>query len=127
MGELEQGVAQVFTAVNLITGVLGGLLAGYFLVGLVAADPTWVSPLATPRRVAVLVASYNVAVGGLFYLGQTVAALMDGDTGWPRLATRFLLWIVFSLALGVGTYARLVVHARQRERQARERVRRELG
>ncbi len=127
MDEFGAGMAQVLTLVNVLVALAGGALAGYFLVGQVAADPAWVSPDANARAVGLLTTSYSVAVGGLFYLGQVVAAVADGDTGWPRLATRFVLWLAFCFAMGVGTWLRLRVHEHVRHLEARARARDELS
>lgn len=126
MGDLLEGVVQVLTLVNVMTALLGGGMAGYHLIGRLAADPSWVSPASTPRGVGLLVGWYSIAVGALFYMGQAVAGLLVGDPGWPRLASRFLLWLVFCAAMGAATWLRLHDHERQRRLEARERARREL-
>lgn len=126
MDEFTSGVAQVVTLANIIIALIGGALAGYFLVGVVAGDPTWVSPVATPKAVGILVGSYSIAIGGLFYLGQTIASLVDGDPGWPRIASRFVVYVVFCLALGAFTWLRLVWHIDHRRREARLRAQREI-
>jgi cyanate permease len=126
MDDFTTGVVQVLTVVNIATALIGGSLAGWFLIGQVAADPTWISPTATPRGVGILTGAYSIAVGAMFYLGQTVAGIVDGDGGWPRLATRFVLWALFCVALGVATWLRLVLHTHGRRRQAHDRAQAEL-
>lgn len=72
-----------------------------------------------------LTCGYAIAVGAVFYVGQAAASILDGDPGWPRIVTRFTIWVVFCVAMGVATYLRLVWHTEQRHREARARAIRE--
>lgn len=126
MAELLQGFVEVLTAANLITAILGGLAAGFFLVGRAAAEATYVSPNANSRSVGVLVALYTLAVGAIFYIGQAAAGIAQGDDGWTRLAARFGLWVVFCIALGHGTALRVDWYLKRRKRQVLDEARRTL-
>lgn len=126
MTDFIADVALVLTTANVVTALLGGVLSGYFLIGAIAADPTWISPKATARSVAMLVGTYTIAVGGVFYIGQSVAALVDGDPGWVRIAARYAIWALFGAAMAVGTWARITRNDMDKHDEARERAQHEI-
>lgn len=117
----------VWSPTTLIVAVLAGLGVGYWIVGRIASDPVWVAGTATPRGLGILTILLAVAIGLVFYAGQTAATWAENDDAWPRVVSRFGLWVVYSVFLGLGTWRRVADHLEARRTAARLRAKSELG
>ena len=100
-------LSEVWTPISIGFAIVAGVGFGYFLVGWVASTMTWASGLATPGGVSWLAVSLVSTVGLLFYGGQVWTSYLVGDTAWTRVVSRFVLWLLYSLAIGVGTWIRI--------------------
>lgn len=117
---------QLFTAVlnplsvgvAIVTGSLFGLLG----VGWFASNPVYSSGLASEIRVATLTVAMTVFAGLVFYAGQTAATYLFGDPMWTRVASRYIVWLVFATSIGCGTYARMRRARALRRRHAHDRA-----
>lgn len=115
----------VWSPATLVVAVLAGLGVGYWMVGRVAADPTWASPNATALGLGFLVTVLAIGIGIVFYVGQATATAVEGGP-WDRVVSRFGLWIVYAIFLGVGTWRRVADHIAARKAVARLRAEQEL-
>jgi hypothetical protein len=115
----------VWSPATLIVSVIAGLGVGYWIVGRVAADPAWASPSASAGGLALLVAVLAIGVGLVFFVGQATATAVEGGP-WERVASRFGLWVVYAIFLGLGTGRRVADHMEARRAAARIRAHREL-
>lgn len=117
----------VWSPATIIGAVVAGFGVGYWMVGKVAADPTWTSPSVSARGIGLLVILLSLAAGLLFFVGQAAATYAEGDTNWPRVVSRSGIWCVYAVFLGIGTWRRVADHIAARKAAARIRAERELG
>lgn len=122
---LEQ-LVEVWTPLSIAAAVLSGLVVGYFLVGRFASDPAYASGIAGPFDYAVITAVLSIAIGMIFYSLQILTSFIGGDTAWTRVVSRFGLWVLYAIAIGVGTWIRLRRHIRRKHVEAHERAIHEL-
>ena len=117
----------VWTPATMAVAVLAGIGVGYWIVGRFAADPRWAAASASPRGLGILVAVLAAIVGLVFYVGQATATFVEGDPNWPRVVSRFGLWLLYAVFLGLGTWRRVADQVRARRTAIRTRAERELG
>ena len=91
---------QILTPAALIVAIAGGFGAGYLLVAPQIAGGTRSAFL-----YGFLIARMAAFFGGVFWLGQILANVVDGGQDWPRPVARALVWTAFSVAAGVGVWA----------------------
>lgn len=127
MNELTAAFGEVWTPATSITALMAGLAMGFFVVGTIAANPLYASNLAAASAVGRLVGGMAIITGVVFYVGQAIAAIADGDAGWPRVVSRFGLWMVYAIALGIGSWLRLRRHAAMRAKAAVAQAHLEIG
>lgn len=120
----------IFEVVNLASvsfAVLAGLAVGYLAIGRYASDPAYASGKASPTEYGLLVAGLAAAVGAVFFGFQILGAIVDGDQLWTRVASRLVVWFLYSMAIGMGTTIRLARHAQRKRAEAHENALRELN
>lgn len=122
----DRMVTEVWSPATLIVSVVAGIGVGYWIVGRVAADPAWVSATASARGLGLLAATLMIGVGLVFYVGQATATAVEGGP-WERVVSRFGLWVVYAMFLGLGTGRRVADHIEARKAAARIRAQRELS
>lgn len=117
----------VWTPATAIAAIVGGLGFGYVFTAAIIRTALFAS-LAIPARVgAVLMGLLMMGAGILFYLGQVAATIAGGDSQWPRVLSRFTLWLVYAIFLAVGTYFAARRDEQRRHAWARETAQREVG
>lgn len=122
-------VAQLFAVwspTTLVVAIVAGALVGYFLVGMVAADPDYAAATATAAELGRVVAFLAAILGVVFYVGQAVGSWADGDPNWPRVVGRFGLWLVYAGVLGLGAWRRVADTGARRRREALAQAHREI-
>lgn len=105
---------------TVIAALVTGFLLGFLFLGYLAAAPTYASVRLTAAKTALFTVASTLLTGIVFWGGQTFAAWLEGDPGWPRVMTRYVLWVIWALAMGVGTWLRLSIHDHRKARQARK-------
>lgn len=95
----------------LFVSLLGGGLTGVLLATVISSQLLGIAALA-PRGMGIAVGALLLMSVGIFYLGQFTSAIVDGDPGWPRIVSRYLIFVLFSIAAGCGTWAGLARRAR---------------
>ena len=105
---------------------VAGASFGYSAIGYAIRNPLFSSGLATPAQNALLATFMAIAGGGAFWLSQIAGSYLAGDPLWWRVASRFTVWLVFCIALGIGAYAAARADRRRRAAGARQRAREEL-
>lgn len=116
----------VWSPATLVGAIVAGALVGYLIVGRFASDPEYASLLASAREIGLLTAVLASLLGIVFYVVQAVSSYADGDPQWPRVISRFGLWLVYAGVLGIGTWLRLEHAAAQRKRNALAQAHREI-
>lgn len=99
-------IADVLSPAALVTAIVGGIAVGWLLVAEAIRDPRYGTGTAAGMY-GRLICGMGIVVGGIFWSGQIVAAYADNDPNWPRAAARYVLWVVFSVAVGLGVYVGL--------------------
>lgn len=117
----------VWSVPVLILACAAGGLFGYQAIGYAIRNPLFSSGLATPFQNALLAVFMAIAGGGFFWVSQIIGAWLDGDPLWWRVASRFTVWLVFCVAIGIGAYLAARRDRRQRAAAARSQAVRELG
>lgn len=112
----------VWSPATILAAIVAGAIVGIVLVGSLASNPAYAAKDATPLRYGLLTAVAAGAAGCAFYSLQILASYVDEDPNWRRAASRFLLWVVFSIVIGLGTWIRLVRHIARRHREAHDRA-----
>lgn len=120
----------VWTPAGVISAIAGGLGIGYFVIGQILRNPRYSSGQASPFESGRLVALAGAIVGATFYVGQTLSTLLEEsggvDLAW-RVVSRFALWLLYSLCLGIGAAFAELRDDRERYLVARDRAQRQLG
>jgi hypothetical protein len=120
-------LTEVWSPLSVLAAAIPGFLLGYLLLGRFAADPAYASGDATPLDYGVLTAILTAATGLIFYGFQIITSLVDGDTHWTRVVSRYAIWVLYSLAIGIGLWLRLHRHIAARHAAAHERAVAELA
>lgn len=115
-------LSEVWRPLDIGFAVIEGLLFGYIVVGRFAADPTYASGLAEPREIAWITAWSTAAAGFLFFGGQILASFLGHDASWTRVVSRYGIWVVFSVAVGIGIFVRLVRHMRRKHAEVHDQA-----
>lgn len=97
-------VQTVLTPAALAAAIAGGLGFGWLVLGELIQSDRFGTATAAALHFGLLVGLLGVVMGLIFYAGQIASALADHDQAWPRAAARYGLWIVFSIATGIGTW-----------------------
>lgn len=97
----------VWSTASVIAAIGGGVGLGAFLVLVPQAAAATRPTPGDLRRLGAVVAAFLAWAGTVFYAGQVAEAWLTGDAGVPRIVSRFLLWIVFSVAVAAGVVATL--------------------
>jgi hypothetical protein len=107
-------VTVVWSPSSAIAAVVGGFALGALIL--------WKQSPTRPK----FRAGITLLVGTVFYTGQTVATVMTEPTTdasiAPRLTSRFLLWVLFSAAVGVGCWVSGRRWHRQQVKDRRDRA-----
>lgn len=117
----------VWTPAVVAAAVLAGLGVGFFGAGPIIRSPYFSSGQATPFANGVMIAAVAAVSGIAFYVGQVFGAIAGGDDLWPRILSRFTLWLVYALFLGVGAWLSATRDEHNRHARARARALREIG
>lgn len=117
----------VWTFAALLSAALTGLGFGYVAIGAILRNPRFTSGLATPRQHALVVAGVSMAGGLGFWLGQVLSSYADGDPLYWRVGSRFTIWLIFCIALSIGSYIADTRDRNRRAAAARETMRRRIG
>lgn len=107
-------LTEVWTPLSVALAVISGLAVGVILVGRYAANPAYASGVASPAEYASLAGIMGLAIGVIFYGGQILTSYLGGDTEWTRVVSRFGIWAMYSLAIGLGTWIRIRRHIARR-------------
>lgn len=117
----------VWSVPVLLAAAVAGAVFGFGAIGFAIRNPIFSSGLATPIQNGLLATLMAIVGGGFFWISQIAGAYGAGDPLWWRVASRFSVWVVFCLAIGVGVYLAARRDRAQRHRAARERIQREFG
>jgi hypothetical protein len=113
LAEVAAVLTTVWTPEALLLAAVAGMGIGALVLASIALKPAYASA-ATPGQVARAIAYSGMVTGGVFYVGQ---ALVDTAEDIPRrLISRFAIWCVYSLFMGLGTWLRLRLEAERRHR-----------
>lgn len=104
-------VAAVVTPAAVIVAVAAGFASGFVLIGEVITGGKYGFPAHSAFAYAQLVTRLAIVFVGVFYVGQIVSSIVDGDPSWPRIAARFVLWIVYAFAAGAGVWLAVRRHS----------------
>ncbi len=96
-------VFAVWSPASVLAAITGGLVVGWTVSVLVISNYLGVVH-ASPRLVATSTGLMAAWAGLVFYVGQVTDAMLSGDPGLPRILSRFLIWLMFSAAIGVGLW-----------------------
>lgn len=116
----------VWTPATVLAAIVAGLGFGYIFTDTIIRT-AWFASLALPARLGAVL--MGVALGGagvVFYIGQVAATIAGGDSQWPRVLSRFTLWLVCAVFLAVGTYLAAKRDEAKRHARARDKARLEV-
>jgi hypothetical protein len=123
LAELTEVWSPLSALIALVSGVAFGLAVGWF-----ATNPAYSrSDLAGPLRIALGTVLFSVSAGLVFYAGQTLGSFLSDDPHWSRVMSRYGQWILFSLAIGVTTWALIRRDRSRRRRRAHQRALAEIA
>lgn len=118
LAELTEVWSPLSALIATVSGVLFGLAFGW-----IAINPVYSrSDLAGPVRVAFWTALFAASAGLVFYAGQTLGSFLSADPHWSRVMSRYGEWVLFSLAIGVTTWALIRRDRSARHQRARNRA-----
>lgn len=120
MSELVALITTVWTPAGTAVAAIAGLMLGVLVLGYLATLPTYVSE-ATPLEAGGIVVLASSLAGAVFYAGQIVVAVGADDVP-DRLVSRYGLWVLYSVAMGAGTWARLAWALYRRGRHVHEQA-----
>lgn len=120
-------LTEVWNEYTILFAICAGISLGYLVVGHYASDPAYASGEATSVEYGVLVATLAVAIGLVFFGFQVIATFIEGDPLWTRVVSRFGIWVVYSVAIGLGTGIRLTRHTRRKRAETHARAEHELN
>lgn len=83
-----------------------GLGFGYVVIARVTLSPRWRTQN-TARAYGWLVGVLGAWFSFVVVLSQVIASLITNDPLWPRVLSRYVMWLVASLGLGLGVWLRL--------------------
>lgn len=115
-------LTEVWRPLDIAFALVEGLVFGYVVVGRLAADPTYASGKASPVQVSWWTALSTAAAGFLFFGGQILASFLGHDTSWTRVASRYGIWVVFSVAVGSGLFGRLTRHLSRKHAEVHDQA-----
>lgn len=100
------------------SAILAALGVGLFIGLAVALFPIMVgarrsASLLTPTRTGIVLALLVAWVGSAFYAGQAIDSYLAADPGLPRVISRWTIWLLFSLAVGIGCWLGLSIRSRR--------------
>lgn len=87
---------EVWTPTALIIAVIGGGLTGWLLGSFVPPNPDM------PRHRTLTGFAIIGGIGFVFYLGQVIDALGNGDAFWPRIVARGAMFLLFTASLAIA-------------------------
>lgn len=99
-------ILEVLTPSAVGVATVGGFAVGWLLLAEAIRDPRYGTGAAAGTY-ARLIGGMGILIGGVFWSGQIVSSAVDGDPAWPRAAARYVVWLIFSVAVGVGVYVGL--------------------
>lgn len=120
-------LTEVWNLASILFAICAGVGLGALAVGHYASDPAYASGEATSAEYGVLVGFLAIAIGLVFFGFQVLATYLDGDPHWTRVVSRFGVWVVYSVAIGLGTGMRLTWHTSRKHAEAHARAEQELG
>lgn len=115
-------LTEVWTPLATAFAVVAGLALGYFVIGRVGSDPAYASGKATAVEYGTTTAFLTAAVGLVFYSFQALGTYLDHDPSWTRVVSRYCLWALYSVCIGVGVTARFKTHADRKHAEAHQRA-----
>lgn len=116
----------VWTPAAVASAVVAGLGLGYTMVGWIILNPAYSSLGSTATRYGLLVAGASIIGGAFFWGGQVIGAYAGGDELWWRILSRFTIWLLYAVCLGIGAAWSFHRDHAQRVAKARERAKREF-
>lgn len=122
-----QALTEVWTPLSIAAAIVSGLVLGLGLIGWLATNPRYSAGLAGDATIAGLTFAISAFALLVFYALQTLATYLVGDDAWPRVASRYGLWVVCSAAIALGTWLRLRRDRSTRKSKAHDRAVDELG
>ncbi len=91
----------VFTAIGILYAITAGLVFGStVLLYLVLKHPPRI--IATTWQHAIGAGGVFVVAGTVYFIGQIVQVLAQGDLLLPRIIGRLALWEFFAVSVGIG-------------------------
>lgn len=97
-------VIGVLTPPAVFIAVVGGGAFGFVLLTELIQSDRYGTATANAKTFGAVITVLTVAFGLVFYVGQIIASILTGDDQWPRAAARSVLFFLFCLATGIGTW-----------------------
>ena len=121
VAELIELLTLVWTPATVLTAVVTGLAIGFVVLGYLGSTPTYAAD-GTPGQVGRIVAFGGALAGLVFYVGQAAATYAEDDPNAQRIVSRYMLWVLYSMGMGLGTYLRLEAIARKRHKDVHQQA-----
>jgi hypothetical protein len=126
IADLVHLITEVWMPSTVLAAAGTGFAIGVLVLGYLGSVPTYAAD-GTPGQVGRVVAFGGALAGLVFYVGQAAATYADDDPNVSRIVSRFGLWVLYSLGMGLGTYVRLAHIARKRRKQVHQLALEELA
>lgn len=104
----------LWTPSAILAAALVGLGIGLALALFPAMIGSERSTILAPSRAGLVAAALVVWLGSAFYAGQGVDSYLSADPGLPRVVSRWALWLLFSVAVGIGVWIGLAARVMHR-------------
>lgn len=114
-------LTEVWSPLSALLAIAAGVAYG-ILVGWIATNPSYSAGTASALRLAVLASVFAASAGLVFFACQTLGSYLSHDPHWSRVMSRYGQFVVFSLAIGVTTWASVAWDRRRRRSRAHERA-----
>lgn len=114
-------LTEVWTIPSAILAIVAGVAYG-LLVGWIATNPAYSSGIAGPIRSAIIATVFAASGGLIFFAFQTLGSYYSNDPHFTRVMSRYGQWLLFSVTIGVTTWALVQRDLRRRRRRARDQV-----
>ena len=92
------------TPAEVIAAIVGGIAVGVLLLANAVRNPRHRTGAAAAGMYARLIAGMGILLGGIFWTGQVITKATEADPLWADAAVHYIVWVVFSLAVGLGVY-----------------------
>lgn len=93
---------KVWSLPAIVGAYVVGHAFGHLVIARISSQPRW-RTMNSARAYGWLVGVLSGWFGFFFYVSQIAAAFIQHDFQWERIMSRYGMWLVLSIGVGIGT------------------------